>query len=57
MIPEKQVLTIAKFLIKKNKITCDVKLINYKDFKSFAKKSPLISQVLKEGFTFRELNL
>jgi len=57
MIQEKQVLAVAKSLIKKNKINCDIKLLNYKKFKSLAKKSPLIFQVLKEGFTFRELNL
>jgi hypothetical protein len=57
MILEKQVLAIARSLIKKNKINCDIKFLTYNKFRFLAKKSPLIFQVLKEGFSFRELNL
>jgi|SRR3989344_4774322 len=57
MISNKEILKIANYLIKKLNTNCSVKIIDYRKFKFIAKKSPLISQVLREGFLFKELNL
>ncbi len=38
-------------------LSCEVKIVSLKSFKQIAKKSPLIVQVLKEGYTFEELQV
>lgn len=57
MLSEKQIIEIAEKTKKDFKVAFDLKFISYQKFKEIAKKSPLINQVLAEGFTFSELKI
>ena len=57
MLTEKQTLLIAKQALKKFKVNCEVKFIPYDKYLETAKKSPLISEILSEGFSFNELKI
>jgi hypothetical protein len=57
MITKREILKIADSALKEFNLKCDIKFLPYNDFKSMAKRSPLIRQVLKEGATFKELKI
>ena len=57
MLTEKQVLEIAHEALRTFKIHCEVKFLSYSQYKEVAKESPLISQVLDDGFSFEELKI
>ncbi|MDP1729459.1 MAG: hypothetical protein Q8L27_04615 [archaeon] len=57
MLSEKQILEIAHEALRTFKIHCEIKFLSYPDYKSVAMESPLISQVLEDGFSFEELKI
>ncbi|MEK6934633.1 MAG: hypothetical protein AABW46_02030 [Nanoarchaeota archaeon] len=57
MLSEKEILKIAKNSLKKFNLKAEIKFLPFKEFLSKAKKSPIIAQTLKEGSSFKELNI
>ncbi|MFH1592262.1 MAG: hypothetical protein ABIB47_02760 [Candidatus Woesearchaeota archaeon] len=57
MLHNKEILEIARSLIKKRKLNLKVKFLPYKDFIKLSKKSPLIRKVLAEGNDFYDLDV
>lgn len=57
MLSNKQILLLSNKAKKEFKIAFDIKFLPYVKFKEKAKKSPLIRQVLDEGFSFSELKI
>lgn len=57
MLTDKQVLEIAHEALRTFKIHCEVKFVPYPEYKSIARESPLISEVLSDGFSFEELKI
>ena len=57
MISKEEILEIANESLKRFNLKVEVKFLPYNLFLEAAKKSPIISQVLKEGSLFNELNI
>lgn len=57
MLSKSEILLIAKQAMKEFNVKCEIKFLPYEKFFKVAKKSPLIKQVLDEGFTFGELKI
>ncbi|HLD12898.1 MAG TPA: hypothetical protein VJB87_04880 [Candidatus Nanoarchaeia archaeon] len=57
MITKSEVLALARAAVKHFGLGCDVKFVSAGVFKRLALKSPLIAQVLAEGFSFAELKI
>ncbi|MDO8628129.1 MAG: hypothetical protein Q7R56_00035 [Nanoarchaeota archaeon] len=57
MISKSEVLRIAQRALKHFSLDCDVKFVSAASFRRLALKSPLIRQVLSEGFSFAELKI
>ena len=57
MLTEKNILEIAHDALRTFKIRCEVKFLSYNQYMQVAKESPLISQVIDDGFTFEELKI
>ncbi|MBI2109712.1 hypothetical protein HYT58_00880 [Candidatus Woesearchaeota archaeon] len=57
MLSENRIKEITNKAKKEFNIDFELKFIPYQKFKEIAKKSPLITQVLAEGFTFSELKI
>jgi|SRR3989344_985154 len=57
MISKEEILDIAKESLDHFNLKAEIKFLPYRSFLEIAKKSPIISKVLKEGNTFDELNI
>jgi len=57
MLSEKEVLDIAKSIIKTKKLGIKAKFLQYNKFIQVSKKSPLVRKVLEEGNDFYDLDI
>lgn len=57
MLTDPKILDIADAAQRHFKLDCEIKILPYDRFKKIALKSPLIVEVLEEGFSFRELEI
>ena len=57
MLTELKILEIAHQTQKEFHLNCEIRFLSYNKFRQIALKSPLISEIIKEGFTFKELEI